>query len=226
MRKPALTPRWNWFAGGWSCINHFLKSLCQIACPKIVALLVGLACLQSEIVYAFNVGDTVQANGLVWVRQTAGGTYIGDQPSGTQGTVIGGPTVAKIGGAGTSYNWYNINWPSSPDGWVADVGLVSAGLAAPTLTSIIQLCDGTTPGIKIYWSTVAGATNYEVYRNGVLIFTTAGAGTEFWQGRRTDIRLKLFLSSQSQEGKQHKKAGFPTVYLLPHQVAPPWGRPP
>src|ERR1039457_5885659 len=51
---------------------------------------------------------------------------------------------------------------------------------APTLTSISQKCDGTTPGIEIQWSAVTGASNYEIWRNGVLIYTTTTAGTVFW----------------------------------------------
>jgi hypothetical protein len=130
--------------------------------------------------FAFTNGDRVQANGLVYVRQTAGGTYIGSQASGTQGTVLAGPTYSQIGGVGAYYYWYNIDWPSAPDGWVADIGLISASLANPTLTSIVQKCDGTTPGIEIQWTAVSGASNYEIYRNGVLIYTTAGTGTVFW----------------------------------------------
>src|SRR5438309_6570248 len=45
---------------------------------------------------AFQYGDTVQANGLVWVRDAAGGKHIGEQPSGTRGTVVGGPTYKQI----------------------------------------------------------------------------------------------------------------------------------
>jgi Immunoglobulin I-set domain./Fibronectin type III domain. len=77
---------------------------------------------------AFNIGDRVQANGTVNVRQTAAGTLLGSQSSGSQGAVIGGPTVASLGG--TSYTWYNINFDAGTDGWVADIGLISA---APTV---------------------------------------------------------------------------------------------
>lgn len=53
-------------------------------------------------------------------------------------------------------------------------------LEAPTLLSATPKCDGTTPGIELQWTAVSGATNYEVYRNGVLIYTTASNGTTFW----------------------------------------------
>ena len=154
---------------------------------------------------AFTVGDIVQANGLVWVRQTAGGTYIGTQASATQGTVTGGPTVSQIGGTGSYYTWYNIDWPSSPDGWVADVGLIQAVLAAPTLTAIVQKCDGTTSGIVIQWSAVTGASNYEIYRNGVLIYTTVGAGL-FWNTDGLTPGLSYSFQVKAKNGST--KSGF------------------
>ena len=153
----------------------------RLSILRVVWLFCIFGWLQGDNAIAtFSVGNIVQANGLVWVRQTAGGTYLGQQAAGTQGTVVSGPTVLQIGGTGSYYNWYNINWPSSPDGWVADVGLVSAGLATPTLTSITPKCDGTTSGIEIQWLGVSGASNYEIYRNGFLIYTTVTAGTTFW----------------------------------------------
>jgi pimeloyl-ACP methyl ester carboxylesterase len=82
---------------------------------------------------AFSVGDKLQANGTVNVRQTAAGTLLGTQSSGTQGTVIGGPTVATLNG--TQYTWYNMDWPSAPDGWVADIGLISAPPTVQTLSA-------------------------------------------------------------------------------------------
>lgn len=98
-----------------------------------IRLLFALASLHVCNVYAaFTIGDRVQANGLVWVRQTPGGAYVGDQASGVQGTILDGPIVAKIGGVGNNYNWYKIDWPSPPDGWVADVGLVVVPPNKPT----------------------------------------------------------------------------------------------
>jgi hypothetical protein len=43
--------------------------------------------------YAISLGDRVQANGTVNVRQAAAGTVLGTQSSGSQGKTIGGPTV-------------------------------------------------------------------------------------------------------------------------------------
>lgn len=98
----------------------------------LFALLVGLQGLN---VFAFSIGDKVQASGLVWVRQTAGGTHVGDQASGAQGTVIGGPVSAQIGGAGNTLTWYNIRWSSAPNGWVGEVGLKAAVVSTSSTTT-------------------------------------------------------------------------------------------
>ena len=177
------------------------------SCPKFFLALIALGYFLSCHANAFSVGDLVQANGLVWVRQTAGGAYIGTQASSTQGTVTGGPTVSQIGGTGTYYTWYNINWPSSPDGWVADVGLVAAVFAAPTLNSIVQKCDGTNSGIEIQWSAVAGASNYEIYRNGALIYTTTTAGTVFWNVS-SSLSAGLSYSYQVKAKNGNTRSGF------------------
>ena len=169
-------------------------------------MVVMLACLSGGNAIAFSIGDVVQANGNPWVRQTAGGTHIGEQATGRQGTVIGGPTVSQIGGTGIYYNWYNINWPSAPDGWVADVGLILAPFPAPTLTSISQKCDGATPGMEIQWSAVAGASNYEIYRNGVLIYTTVTAGTTFWNVGGLTAGLSYSFQVKAKSGS--RRSGF------------------
>jgi M6 family metalloprotease-like protein len=103
---------------------------------------------QSQL-FAFSIGAKVQANGLVYVRATAGGTYLGQQASGTIGTVLAGPTYSQIGGTGTYYYWYSIDWPSAPDGWVADIGLIAAQIpASPTSLS----ASGGTSSITISWT--------------------------------------------------------------------------
>lgn len=55
-----------------------------------------------------------------------------------------------------------------------------AAPSAPTLQSVTPACDGTTSGIQLQWSSSSGATSYEIYRNYSLIYTTATAGTTFW----------------------------------------------
>jgi len=56
----------------------------------------------------------------------------------------------------------------------------SPTLGTPSLTSVSPECDGTTSGIRLQWTAVSGAANYQIYRNGALIYTTATSGTSFW----------------------------------------------
>ncbi len=84
--------------------------------------------------FAFAVGNRVQANGVVNVRSTPAGTVLGTQASGSQGTIIGGPQTASL--SGTSYTWWNVNWDTGFDGWVADIGLTLVP-AAPTTSSVV-----------------------------------------------------------------------------------------
>jgi hypothetical protein len=80
---------------------------------------------------AFNIGDHVETTGPANVRSTPAGTPpLGTQSQGVIGTITGGPTVATL--SGTSYTWYDINFPSSPNGWVASINLESA---PPTVTT-------------------------------------------------------------------------------------------
>ncbi len=82
---------------------------------------------------AISVGGRVSVtqNG-VNVRASAGSmTVNGQQNSGALGTVTGGPTNAQIGGTGTTYTWWNVNFDSGADGWVASIYL--AEVAAPTM---------------------------------------------------------------------------------------------
>ena len=115
--------------------------------------------------FAISLGDRVQANGTVNVRQTPAGTLLGTQSSGSQGVTIGGPTVATLNG--TSYTWWNVNFDSGTDGWVADIGLIAIVPAAPTLNSPGS---GSSPGTTIStltptmsWNAVNGATDYGLY---------------------------------------------------------------
>ena len=50
----------------------------------------------------------------------------------------------------------------------------------PTLNSATPQCDGITPGIMLSWIAAPNATNYDILRNNMLIFTTQTAGTTFW----------------------------------------------
>jgi len=53
-------------------------------------------------------------------------------------------------------------------------------LAAPQILNAYGQSHDGKPGIAITWAPVAGATHYEVYRDGALVYTTRGAGTTFW----------------------------------------------
>jgi hypothetical protein len=67
----------------------------------------------------FSLSDRVSVtDGPVTVRSTAGGTSLGTQAIGILGTVIGGPTSALLNSI--VYWWWNINFDSGVDGWVAE----------------------------------------------------------------------------------------------------------
>ena len=59
------------------------------------------------------------------------------------------------------------------------VGPSCATLGVPTLNSATPTCDGTTPSVVLSWTGVTGASNYKIYRDSALIYTTTGAGTTF-----------------------------------------------
>jgi murein DD-endopeptidase MepM/ murein hydrolase activator NlpD len=79
----------------------------------------------------------VQAGSIgVRVRASAGSSSIlGTNNAGTYGTVLSGPTSAKISGSTdqTVYNWYDVNWDSPATvGWSADVGFTQPTPNGPT----------------------------------------------------------------------------------------------
>lgn len=85
-----------------------------------VALAITLLFLSTVNSWGLAIGDRVAVvNGPWSVRATAGtsGTYLGQQYTGATGTIAGGPTDA------TGYTWYNVNFASSPSGWIAVNGL-------------------------------------------------------------------------------------------------------
>ena len=71
------------------------------------------------------------------MRSTPAGTALGQQSSGSLGVVIGGPSTATLNG--TSYTWYDVDFDTGVDGWVADsgsaIGLTVVTPAAPTQNS-------------------------------------------------------------------------------------------
>lgn len=61
----------------------------------------------------FSIGSRAQATANLNVRQTPSlsGAFLGLQPTGRQGTVIGGPTFAD------GYSWWQMDYDLDPDGW-------------------------------------------------------------------------------------------------------------
>ena len=82
----------------------------------------------------FTIGQQVQANNGVNVRQTPAGTLLGTQASGAVGTVTAGPTSAVLNG--TTYVWWTINFSSGVDGWVGEDKLNPYTSPAPTPTIV------------------------------------------------------------------------------------------
>ena len=75
-------------------------------------------------------------------------------------------------------------WTSFGDNlpWNADfvLGAATGTLTVPTLKSVKPKADGASPGIVLEWTPVAGADNYEIYRDNLLLHTTRPPGTTFW----------------------------------------------
>ena len=106
------------------------------------------------------VGQRVVTNGTVNVRASAGSTTVlGQQSSGKFGTTINGPTYASLGG--TLYKWFNVNFDSGVDGWVADIGLDLVTMVAPSLTSPSNYATGVSLTPTLQWSG-GTATYWEV----------------------------------------------------------------
>jgi GH25 family lysozyme M1 (1,4-beta-N-acetylmuramidase) len=108
--------------------------------------------------------------------------------TGEQGTTIGGPTTAILGG--TSYVWWNVNFDSGTDGWVAqdfiDRIITTTVPVAPVASSPGT---GSAPGETVAtntptlsWSKSSGATTYEVnlskepYGSANIVFSNTNTG--------------------------------------------------
>jgi hypothetical protein len=82
----------------------------------------------------FTIGEQIATIGYANVRSSAAGTVLGTQKPGAVGTVIAGPTPAAL--SGTTYTWWNLNFASGVDGWVADNNLQAyapvVSMPAPT----------------------------------------------------------------------------------------------
>ena len=120
--------------------------------------------------FAFNIGDRVQTTGTFNVRQTPAGTVLGTQSTGAIGTVTGGPTNADL--SGTTYTWYDIDFDTGVDGWVASTGLTNIVPATNTVNSWAIGADVYTGNGTVNWTTVkATGLNFA--------FAKASEGTTF-----------------------------------------------
>jgi GH25 family lysozyme M1 (1,4-beta-N-acetylmuramidase) len=158
--------------------NHLIFTLAFQSQSKTARPLfhLGLAIFLSSCAtnsFALALGDAVEANGAVHVRQTPAGALLGTQNSGSQGVIVGGPQTASL--SGTSYTWWDVSFSSSPSGWVADIGLTAITPSAPIL---VGPGDSSSPGTSISalsptlsWNAASGANGYGVY----LYDVTAGA---------------------------------------------------
>src|SRR3989344_6519852 len=88
----------------------------------------------------FQINNRVEvSSGPLNIRQTANGALLGQQSTGAQGTVIGGPTFAN------SLWWWNINFDSGVDGWATEEYL-TLGTNGNTNTGGGSTGGGTTGG--------------------------------------------------------------------------------
>jgi surface antigen/uncharacterized membrane protein len=109
----------------------------------------------------FNLGDRVQANSTVNVRDSAGGNSIGQHVVGDMGTIIGGMAGATYGNPPKYYQWWNVNWDSGSDGWSVEDALSKSSL--PTITSPLPGSTLVSSTVTFQWSSGTGVTNYFLY---------------------------------------------------------------
>lgn len=136
------------------------------------------------------VGSRVQVVAPINVRATAGGTLVGTQPVDAQGTVTSGPTVAPIGGTGTTFTWWQINYDTGADGWSGQDNLIVAP-AAPGVPSAPMITRRDVAVWMVSWTWTGGApalTSAEIQRGAVAAgpFTpliTTAAGVALYEDR-------------------------------------------
>ncbi len=114
----------------------------------------------------FNIGDKVQANANLNVRSSysTSASLVTTETAGSQGTVASGPQ------SGSSYTWWYVNWSNGYSGWSVQDGLdkVQASPGSFTLSGYAY-CNTTpppAPAVMLTWTSSAGATSYDIYKNG------------------------------------------------------------
>jgi len=98
----------------------------------------------------------------------------GTQVAGSTGTVIGGPKTAD------GNTWWNIDYDTGADGWSTAPGLqlIAADTTAPSLPTGLIATPVSANQVNLQWTSstdnvAAGIVSYDIFRNGVLIGTTA-----------------------------------------------------
>ncbi len=121
----------------------------------------------------FTIPQQVISSGVVNVRSSAAGTLLGTQNSAI-GTTVSGPVNAALNG--TTYGWWNINFTSGVDGWVADDVLETytppvPDTEAPTVPAGVTATAQSSTQINLTWNASTdnkAVTGYKVFRDGVL----------------------------------------------------------
>lgn len=80
------------------------------------------------------IGSRVQTTDITAVRDVPGGTSLGLQPIGMQGSIVAGPTTGVWG-----FTWWQVNYDAGVDGWSTADRLVlvqplPGAFSAPTIT--------------------------------------------------------------------------------------------
>lgn len=79
---------------------------------------------QPEPPQIFSLQDYIEIKNLANVRKSPGGPELGRQYAKSQGTIIGGPVKAKLGGQ--NFWFWNVDFEEKSDGWVADQTLIKS----------------------------------------------------------------------------------------------------
>ncbi len=136
-------------------------------------------------------------------------------------------TPAYSDSPSTSFDTRNINraWGDS------EPFSMNVPHAAPTLNSAVPQCDGITPGIRLTWTAAPGATNYDIFRNNALIFTTQTNGTTFWNvtnlsaGATYTYKIRARFGAITSPHSNPVSAVAPTCQAPPPANNPPPGNP-
>lgn len=114
----------------------------------------------------FAVNDEIATTAAVNVRQTAGGSVVGTQPSGAQGI------VASSGVFASGYHYFNINFTSGADGFVAQDYLDTyfspvPDTSVPTTPTGLSVSGATNTSLSLNWNNSTdnvAVTGYKILR--------------------------------------------------------------